>query len=77
MKASYEVYMLISKAGKPHIIAEELVLPAAKAREKSAKVLNFVALSNEMLNKRIDKVSGTVKEQLIEIICKVRIIAYK
>jgi hypothetical protein len=53
MKASYEVSMLIAKAGKPHTVAEELILPAAKAMvsamvgEKAAKDLNLVALSND------------------------------
>jgi hypothetical protein len=53
MKASYEVSMLIAKAGKTHTIAEELILPAAKAMvsavvgEKAAKDLNLVALSND------------------------------
>jgi hypothetical protein len=47
--------MLIATAGKPHTIAEELILPAAKAMvsamvgEKAAKDLNFVALSNDMI----------------------------
>jgi predicted CoA-binding protein len=76
VKTSYEMSILIAKAGKPHTIAEELILPAAKAMvsavvgEKAAKVLNFVALSNDTVKKRIDKISDNVKEQLIERICK-------
>jgi hypothetical protein len=68
--------MLTAKAGKPHAIAEELILPAAKAMvsamvgEKAAKDLNFVALSNDTAKKRIDKISDSVKEQLIERMCK-------
>jgi hypothetical protein len=47
VKASYEVSMLIAKAGKPHTIAEELILPAAKAMvsamvgEKSSERFKF------------------------------------
>jgi predicted CoA-binding protein len=76
VKASYEVSMLIVKAGKPHTIAEELILPAAKAMvsamvgQKAAKNLNLVALSNDMVKKLTDKISDNVKEQLIERICK-------
>jgi predicted CoA-binding protein len=62
VKASYEVSMLIAKAGKHHTIAEELILPAAKAMvsamvgKKPAKDLNLVALSNDMVKRRIDNV---------------------
>jgi regulator of replication initiation timing len=75
VKTSYEVSMLIAKVGKIHTIAEELILPAAKAMvsamvgEKAAKDLNLVALSNDKLRKRTDKISDNVK-QLIERICK-------
>jgi hypothetical protein len=68
--------MLIAKAGKPHTIAEELILPAAKAMvgamvgEKAAKDLNLVASSNDSIKKRNDKISDNVKEQLIERICE-------
>jgi hypothetical protein len=50
--------MLISKAGKPHTIAEELILPAAKAMvgamvgEEAAKDLNLMALSNDTVKKK-------------------------
>jgi hypothetical protein len=70
--------MLITKAGKPHTVAEELILPAAKATvcamvgEKAAKDLNLVALSNDTAKKRTDKISDNVKEQLIERICKIQ-----
>jgi phenylalanyl-tRNA synthetase alpha subunit len=76
VKASYEVSMLIAKAEKPHTIAEELILPAAKGmvsavvEEKAAKDLNLVALSNDTVKKRIDKISDNVKKQFIERICK-------
>jgi hypothetical protein len=68
--------MLIAKAEKPHTIAEELILPAAKAMfsamvgEKAAKDLNLVTLANDTAKKRIDKISDNAKEQLIERICK-------
>ncbi|XP_069063693.1 zinc finger BED domain-containing protein 5-like [Pleurodeles waltl] len=62
LKASYEVSMLIAKAGKPHTIAEELIVPAAKAMvsamvgEKAAKDLDLVPLSNNTVKRRIDKI---------------------
>jgi hypothetical protein len=67
VKASYEVSMLIAKAGKPYTIAKELILPAAKGMvsamvgEKAAKDLNLVALSNDTVKKRIDKISDNIK----------------
>ncbi|KAJ1186107.1 hypothetical protein NDU88_002891 [Pleurodeles waltl] len=48
LKASYEVLMLIAKAGKPHSIVDELIVPAAKAMvsakvgEKAANDLDLV-----------------------------------
>jgi predicted CoA-binding protein len=76
MKASYEVSMFIAKAGKPHTVAEELILPAAKAMvsamvgEKAVKDLNLLELSNNMVKKRVDKITDNMKEQFIEGICK-------
>jgi hypothetical protein len=76
VKASYEVSMLIAKAEKPHTIAEEQILPAAKAMvsamvvEKAAKDLNLVTLSNDTVNKPTDKISDNIKKELIDRICK-------
>jgi hypothetical protein len=76
VKASYEASMLIAKAGKPHIIAEELILPAAKAMvsamvgEKSSGRFKFGGIVWRHGKKRIYKISDKVKEQLIERICK-------
>jgi hypothetical protein len=65
MKASYEVSMFIAKAEKPHTIAEELILPAAKAMvsavvgEKGTKDSNLVALSNDTVKSEWTKFQTT------------------
>lgn len=69
--ASYQVSLLVAKSGKPHTIAEELILPCAKIMisamlgDKASKELDVVSLSNNTVKKRIDEMSGNVKEQLI------------
>lgn len=69
--ASYQVSLLIAKKGKPHTIAEELILPCAKVMvsamlgEKASKELDIISLSNNTVKSRIVDMSGNVKEQLI------------
>ncbi|XP_046977632.1 zinc finger BED domain-containing protein 5-like [Vanessa cardui] len=69
--ASYQVSLLVAKSGKPHTIAEELILPCAKIMvsamlgDKASKELDIISLSNSTVKSRIDEMSGNVKEQLI------------
>ena len=60
--ASYEVAYLIAKQGKPHIIGESLVKPAAMQLakvmlEKEAEnKLSFVPLTNDVVKSRINNI---------------------
>jgi len=73
VKASFVVSLLI---GKSHTIAEDLIFPAAKAMvsemigEEAANSLNKITLSNDTIKKRIDGLSGNIKEQLLRRINK-------
>jgi hypothetical protein len=59
VEASYKVSLRIAKAGKPHTIAESLLLPAAEDMassvlgEKVAKQLEPIPLSNDAVSRRI------------------------
>ncbi|KAL4113130.1 hypothetical protein QTP88_016813 [Uroleucon formosanum] len=59
VKASFIVSLLIGKSGKPHTIAEDLILPAAKAMvsamigEEAANSLNKIALSNDTIKNEL------------------------
>jgi hypothetical protein len=52
MEVPYWVAFLIARAGKPHTIGEELILPEAQKivnimlREKACKEMNAISLSN-------------------------------
>jgi len=71
VKTSFAVSLLIGKSGKPHTIAEDLILPAAKAlvsimiSKEAANNLNLISLSNDTIKKRIDSLSENIKEQLL------------
>ena len=66
--ASYEVSLLIAKNTKPHTIAVNLVLPAAKILvrnligEKEAEKLNSVSLSNDTVRRRIHDMSNDISD---------------
>ena len=59
MRASFEVSQLIAKTEKPHTIAKELILPAAKImvsaliNEKAANDLSLIPLSNDTVKKTV------------------------
>ena len=68
--ASFKVAYRIAKRKKPHTIAEELVLPAAldlvstMIGELVAQKLKAVLLSNNIICRKIDKISN-ISDQLV------------
>ncbi len=72
VEASYFVSLRIAKTGKPHTIGEILILPAAKEIVNSilgpnaASKLNTMSLSNDTVSRRIEEMSGQIKDVLIE-----------
>ena len=69
--ASYELAVLVAKNKKPHTIAEELIMPAAKVLVKhvigdeAVSKLNSVSVSNNTIQLRITEMSTDIKEQVI------------
>ena len=55
LKASYNISLLIAKAGKPHAIGEELILPAVKEVIKTVlhkspeQVIKSIPLSDNLV----------------------------
>uniref|UniRef100_A0AAR2KEL9 DUF4371 domain-containing protein n=1 Tax=Pygocentrus nattereri TaxID=42514 RepID=A0AAR2KEL9_PYGNA len=72
VEASYRVAQLIAKAGKPHTIAESLIIPAGKGMvsvmlgEKPCKQLNLISLSDNTVERRINEMAHDVTQQLIK-----------
>ena len=70
MTASYEIALLVAKNKKPHTIAEELIMPAAKVLVKhvigdeAVSKLNSVSVSNNTIQRRITEMSTDIKEQV-------------
>ena len=69
--ASYEIAFIVAKNKKPHTIAEELIVPAAKVLVKhvigdeAVSNLNSVSLSNNTVQRRIIEMSADINEQVI------------
>ena len=72
VEASYRVSQLIAKAGKPHTIGENLILPTAKQivevmlGEKVVQPINLISLSDNTVKRRIDEMADNVCEQLVQ-----------
>ena len=70
LKASYNISLLIAKAGKPHTIGEELILPAVKVVIKTVlhkspeQVIESISLSDNSVQRRVDKMAENVDETL-------------
>ena len=71
LTALYEVAYLIAKQGKPHIIDETLVKPAAMQLAKimlgkeAEKKLSLVPLSNDVVKSRINGIGEDIFSQVI------------
>ena len=69
LKASY-ISLLITKAGKPLNIGEELILPADKEAVKTVlhkspeQVIKSIPLSDNSVQRRVDKMAENVEETL-------------
>ncbi|XP_039213888.1 zinc finger BED domain-containing protein 5-like [Crotalus tigris] len=72
IEASYVVTLRIARAMKPHTIAEELLLPAAKdivrlmIGDEFVMKLSAVSLSNDTVHRRIDDMSADILDQVIQ-----------
>ena len=71
LTASYEVAYLIAKQGKPHIIDETLVKPAAMRLAKimlgkeAENKLSLVSLSNDVVKSRINNIGEDILSQVV------------
>ena len=68
--ASYEITLIMTKNKKPHTIAEELIMLAAKVLVKhvigdeAMSNLNSDSLSNNTIQRRIIEMSTDINEQV-------------
>ena len=71
MKVSYEVFLLVAQNKKALVIAESLILSAAKMLvrnligEESVAKLDSVSLSNDTVKRRIEEMSVDITDQVI------------
>ena len=69
--ASHEIALIVAKNKKPHTIAEEHIMPAAKVLAKqvisdeAVSNLNSVPLSNNTIQRAITEMSTDINEQVI------------
>lgn len=70
--ASYKVAYRVAKAGKPHTIAENLILPAAldmveiMVSKQEANKLKNIPLSDNTISRRINDMAKDIQEQVVE-----------
>nr|KAF6360128.1 hypothetical protein mMyoMyo1_011086 [Myotis myotis] len=72
VEASYLVALRITRAMKPHTIAEDLLLSAAKdivrvmIRDEFVMKLSAISLSSNTVHRRIDDMSADILNQVIQ-----------
>ena len=68
--ASYKVFYLIAKCGKPHTIGENLIFPAVKEImsimfSNPVDIISNIPLSNNSISRRIDKMANEITGTLV------------
>ena len=73
--ASYNIYLIIAKSGKPHTIGEDLIMPVVHEVLKTVvhhstpdQIIKSIPLSNNTVQRRIDEMSADVEEKLYDIL---------
>jgi zinc finger BED domain-containing protein 5/7/8/9 len=70
LRASYNISLLIAKAGKPHSIGEELLVPAISEvittvmHKSPYDIIKSIPLSNDTVRRRIDEMAEDVENNL-------------
>jgi len=81
--ASYQVAFRVAKAGKPHTIAENLILPAAldiaeiMFGKQEVEKLKSIPLSDNTIQRRISNMATDVRDQVIEKIKKSSFVSFQ
>ena len=76
LAASYNISLLIAKAGKPHTIDEKLILPAIQEaittvmHTDGRRVIQSIPLSNDTVARRINMMASTIEEEICNILKK-------
>ena len=75
LRASYNISLLISKAGQSHCIGERLLMPVVHEVLKTIlrhqapdQIIKRIPLSNDSVRRRMDEMASNVEEQLCEIV---------
>ena len=70
LAASYNISLLIAKAGKPHTIGEKLILPAIQEaittvmHTDGRSVIQSIPLSNDTVARRINVMASSIEENI-------------
>lgn len=68
--ASYNIALMIAKAGKPHTVGEELIIPAISEvirtvlHKPASDIIKKISLSNNTVKRRIDEMAQDVEDSL-------------
>ena len=74
LAASYNISLLIAKAGKPHTIGEKLILPAIQEaittvmHTDGRSVIQSIPLSNDTVARRINVMASSIEENICNVL---------
>ena len=74
LRASYSISLLNAKSGKPHIIGEQLILPATREvlstvlHKSPDQIIKAIPQGDNSVQRRIDKMAENVEDTLCNIL---------